>query len=86
MHPTPRGFKSGKNQADTLAIRQTYPGEQRIQHHFPKAGDAMPDGTQRCETDLAYLLSKRVRRGEDLVGVLIQQQMVIPEVGPDMGQ
>jgi hypothetical protein len=44
-----------------------------------------PDITDRAKgrsTDLANALGERVGHGEDLVGLFVQQQMIIPELWP----
>ena len=40
----------------------------------------MPDGTQRRAADLADALGDRIGHGIDLIGLLIQQQVVVAEV------
>src|SRR5206468_3060519 len=40
------------------------------------------DGTERRRPDFTGALGNRVRHGEDLVGVLVEQQVVIAKVPP----
>jgi hypothetical protein len=42
----------------------------------------MADGTQRGAADLAYPLGNGIGRRKNLLALLVQQQVVIPEMRP----